>query len=394
VPIIPLPTGAAAPTFRRITVRTSRRSHRWLLAAAAATALLIAACGSDGPTDDESTEPAETEGGEATEDESDDAAGEAEDGEQAADQGPITVYSGRNEDFVGFIFEDFEAATGIEVEVRYCDTAELAATIVEEGAASPADVYFAQDAGALGALQAEGLLTGLPDDVLSSVEPTFRSREDQWTGTTGRVRVIAYNTDTVDAAELPDSVLQLTEPEWEGRIGWAPTNGSFQSFVTALRQTEGEDVAREWLEGIIANGAVEYPNNTGIVEGISRGEVDVGITNHYYLYRFLAEDPDFPVANHYLPGDIGGLVNIAGVGVLASSDSQEAAFELVRYLLSEEVQTYFGQNADTIEFPVVAGVEAPDLPSLEEIDPPDVDLSDLQDLQGTLELLQEVGALS
>jgi iron(III) transport system substrate-binding protein len=380
-------------------VRTSRRSHRWLLAAIAATALLVAACGGDEATDDASTEPTETETDETAEDESDDASSddassEAEDGGEAGDLGPITVYSGRNEDFVGFIFEDFEAATGIEVEVRYGDTAELAATIVEEGPASPADVFFAQDAGALGALQAEGLLVELPDDVLASVEPTFRSREDQWTGTTGRVRVIAYNTDAVDASELPDSVLQLAEPEWEGRIGWAPTNGSFQSFVTALRKAEGEDVAREWLEGMIANGAVEYPNNTGIVEGISRGEVDVGVTNHYYLYRFLAEDPDFPVANHYLPGDIGGLVNIAGVGVLASSGNQEAAFELVRYLLSEEVQTYFGQNADTIEFPVIDGVEAPELPSLEEIDPPDVDLSDLQDLQGTLELLQEVGALS
>ena len=308
--------------------------------------------------------------------------------------GPITVYSGRNEDFVGFIFDDFELATGIEVAVRYGDTAELAATIVEEGEASPADVYFAQDAGALGALQDQGLLTELPEDILEVVEPTFRSREGEWTGTTGRVRVLAYNTDNVDPAELPDSVFDLTEPEWQGRVGWAPTNGSFQSFVTAMRLTEGEEVARAWLEGMLANDAVEFPNNTAIVEGVSRGEVDLGITNHYYLYRFLAEDPEFPVDNHYLPGDIGGLVNIAGVGVLASSDAEEAAFELVRYLLSEEVQVFFGQNADTIEFPVVAGVEAPGLPSLAEIDPPNVDLSNLEDLQGTLQLLQEVGALA
>ncbi|TVP64049.1 MAG: iron ABC transporter substrate-binding protein [Nitriliruptor sp.] len=318
------------------------------------------------------------------------------DGDELVDDalGPITVYSGRNEDFVGFIFEDFEAATGIEVAVRYGDTAELAATIVEEGDASPADVYFGQDAGALGALQAQGLLTELPEDILEAVEPTFRSREGEWTGTTGRVRVLAYNTEIVDPAELPDSVLDLTEPQWEGRVGWAPTNGSFQAFVTALRLTEGEDVAREWLEGLIANDAVEFPNNTAIVEGVSRGEVEVGLTNHYYRFRFLAEDPDFPVDNHYLPGDIGGLVNIAGVGVLASSDEQAAAFELVRYLLSEDVQIFFGQNADTVEFPVLPGIDAPDLPSLDEIDPPDVDLSNLEDLQGTLQLLQEVGALS
>ena len=364
-----------------------------LLAAAAAVALLAAACGAE---EDPATDPEEAVE-DTTADDTDpaeDADDEAEEADgAAAAEGPITVYSGRNEDFVGFIFDDFMAETGIEVEVRYGNTAELAATIVEEGANSPADVYFGQDAGALGALQAEGLLTDLPQDILDTVEPTFRSREGQWTGTTGRVRVLAYNTDLVDPAELPDSIFELTEPEWEGRIGWSPTNGSFQAFVTALRVAEGEDVAREWLEGIIANGAVEFENNTAIVEGLGRGEVEIGITNHYYLFRFQAEDPDFPVDNHFLPGDIGGLVNIAGVGVLGSSDQQEAAFELVRYLLSDDVQVFFGQNADTVEFPVVPGVDSPELPTLEEIDPPDVDLSNLEDLQGTLQLLLDVGAL-
>lgn len=362
-------------------MRSLLQPARRAVIGAAALALLLAACGgeADGPAPDDAAP------GEPAEDASD---------ADAAATGPITVYSGRNEDFVGFIFEDFEAATGIEVQVRYGNTAELAATIVEEGANSPADVYFGQDAGALGALQAQGLLTSLPQDILDEVDPRFRSREGGWVGTTGRVRVLAYNTDLVDPAELPSSVTELTDPVWEGRVGWAPTNGSFQAFVTALRVGEGDEVARAWLEGMIANGAVEFPNNTGIVEAVSRGEVEIGITNHYYLYRFLAEDPAFPVDNHYLPGDIGGLVNIAGMGVLASSDAQAAAFELVRYLLSEEVQVFFGQNADTVEFPVVAGVDSPDLPSFEEIDPPDVDLSNLEDLQGTLQLLQEVGALS
>ena len=351
----------------------TRRRH---LTAVLAAALLLAACGGEDAADTEETDPTAT------------------DATDTPPEGPLTVYSGRNEDFVGFIFEDFTAATGIEVNVRYGDTAELAATIVEEGDASPADLYFAQDAGALGALQSLDLLARLPEDVLADVDPLFRSRDGAWTGTTGRVRVLAYNTGSLDAEELPSSILDLTDPRWQGRVGWAPTNGSFQAFVTALRVVEGEDVAREWLEGMIANGAVEFPNNTGIVEGVSRGEVDLGITNHYYLYRFLAEDPSFPVANHYLPGDIGGLVNIAGVGVLATSDVQPAAFELVRYLLSEEVQTFFGANADTVEFPVVTGIGAPDLPSFAEIDPPDVDLSNLEDLQGTLALLLEVGALS
>ena len=315
-------------------------------------------------------------------------------GPGAGDDEPLTVYSGRSEELVGGVFEDFTQETDIEVEVRYGDTAELAATITEEGEASPADVYFGQDAGALGALQAQDRLVELPDDVLELVDPLFRSRDDVWVGTSGRVRVLAYNTDELSEAGVPDSVFDLTDPQWAGRVGWAPTNGSFQAFVTAMRVTEGDDVARAWLEDMLANDAVEFENNTAIVEGVSRGEVEIGITNHYYLFRFLAEDPDFNVDNKYLLGDIGGLVNIAGVGVLDTSDRQQDAFELVRYLLSADVQQQFGQTVDALEFPVRDGIDAPQLPSLEEIDPPDVDLSQLEDLQGTLELLREVGALS
>lgn len=381
-------------------MRTRRSRTLRLSAVLAALSIVAAACGGDGgdePDEPDTEESAEdTEAGPEAEDAdaADDTSGDAAaDEDESASDATLTVYSGRNEELVGSIFDDFTAASGIDVEVRYGDTAELAATITEEGDASPADVYFAQDAGALGALQAQDLFTELPDDVLDQVDPVFRSREGYWTGTTGRVRVIVYNTDTLEDSELPDSVFELTEPEWEGRVGWAPTNGSFQAFVTAMRITEGDDVARDWLEGMIANGAVEFENNTAIVEGTSRGEVDLGIANHYYLYRFTAEDPDFNVDNHYLPGDIGGLVNIAGVGVLASSEHPDEAFELVRYLLSDEVQEFFGQHTDALEFPVRDDIESPELPSLAEIDPPDVDLSNLEDLQGTLALLQEVGAL-
>lgn len=377
-------------------MRLTRLTRRGVVAGLAAAALLLAACAGD--DDAPETTPAEEDVAEEEEPAEEDAAEEEDVTEEpeaapADDAEPLVVYSGRNEELVGWVFEEFEAATGIPVEVRYGNTAELAALIVEEGAASPADVYWSQDAGALGALQAAGLLVTMPDDVLELVDPLFRSREGQWTGTTGRVRVLAYNTDNLDASELPSSITELTDPRWEGRIGWAPTNGSFQAFVTALRVSEGDDAARAWLEGLIANGAVEFSNNTAIVEGVSRGEVDLGITNHYYLYRFLAEDPAFPVDNHYLPGDIGGLVNIAGVGVLATSDQTDAAVELVRFLLSEQVQDFFGTTADALEFPVRIGFDSPELPTLAEIDPPDVDLSDLEDLQGTLELLLDVGAL-
>ena len=351
---------------------------RWL-GLLGALALVLAACGTESGADD----------GDATAD------GNGTDAAEGADEpeGPLTVYSGRNQELVGDVFDDFTEQTGIEVDVRYGDTAELAATILNEGDASPADVYVAQDAGALGALEAEGRFAALPDDVLELVAPTFRSPDDAWVGVTGRARVLAYNTDALEQDEVPDSVLDLTAPEWEGRIGWAPTNGSFQAFVTALRIEEGDAAAREWLEGIIANDPAEFENNTSIVEGLGRGEVEVGLVNHYYLARFTAEDPDFPVENKYLPGDIGGLVNVAGVGILDTADEPAAAEELVRFLLGEETQTYFGQVTDALELPLRQGVDSPQLPSLEELDPPQVDLSRLEDLQGTLELLREVGAL-
>jgi iron(III) transport system substrate-binding protein len=159
-----------------------------------------------------------------------------------------------------------------------------------------------------------------------------------------------------------------------------------------MRLIEGEDVARGWLEGMIANGVVPFRNNTAIVEAVGRGEIAIGLTNNYYLPRFTAEDPNFPALNIYLPGDVGGIVNVAGVGVLSSSTRPTAATELVRFLLSEPVQRAFGARIDAAEFPLRRGVNSELLPPLESLGAPDLDLSRLEDLQGTLALLQEVRA--
>jgi iron(III) transport system substrate-binding protein len=306
----------------------------------------------------------------------------------------ITVYSGRNENLVGELFTRFTAATGINVDVRYGNTAELAALIEEEGANTPADLFYAQDAGALGALELAGRFIALPGDIINPVDQRFRSRTDAWVGVNGRARVIAYNHTLVDAADVPDSVFALTDPKWKGKVAWSSQNASFQAFVTALRITEGDDAAEAWLTGMIANDVVDFENNSGLLDGIARGEALLGITNHYYLYRTLNEDPDYPVTNKYLPGDIGGLVNIAGVGVLRDSTKQAAALELARFLLSEDIQAWFAEETDAPEYPLRDTVAASSqLPSLETINPPDVDLTRIADLQGTLELLRKVGAL-
>ena len=307
-------------------------------------------------------------------------------------QEPLTVYSGRSESLVGPVIVSFPAATGIEVEVKYADTAELAALLLEEGDRSPADIYFAQDAGALGAVADAGLLAALPAAVLASVPAGFSDVDGEWAGVSGRARTVAYT--TIEELELPESILDFTEPRWSGRIGWAPANGSFQAFVTALRVIEGEDVAREWLEGILANEPVAYPKNTAAVEGVAAGEVDVAFVNHYYLLRLLAEHgEDYPVTQRFFGGgDPGSLVNVAGVGQVSSTDQPEASLAFIEYLLSDEAQSYFSES--TYEFPLVDGVEAdPRLPSIDSIEAPEVDLSDLADLQGTVELLREVGAI-
>lgn len=309
------------------------------------------------------------------------------------DTDALVVYSGRTEELVGPILEQFEEASGIDVEVRYGDTAELANLILTEGENSPADVFFAQDAGALGAVAQEGMFAQLPDELLERVDQRFRSPDGEWVGLSGRARVVAYNTDNVSEADLPDSIFGFTDPEWSGRIGWAPTNGSFQAFVTALRVLEGEERAREWLEGIQANDPFVYEGNNPALDAVIAGEIDVAFINHYYLMQRLEEDPEATAANYFLAdGDPGALVNVAGAGILASSDHADAARQLVDFLLADEAQSYFA--TETKEYPLIEGVE-PDanLPPLSEIGTPDIDLSNLSDLEGTLELLQEAGVL-
>lgn len=310
-----------------------------------------------------------------------------------AGSGDLVVYSGRSEEIVGPIIERFSEESGIEVAVRYGDTAEMANLILTEGENSPADVFFAQDAGALGAVAEEGLLAVLPEEILGQVDDRFHSPDGQWVGLSGRARVVAYNTDNLSPEDLPDTIFGFTDPEWSGRIGWAPTNGSFQSFVTALRVLEGEDRAREWLEGIQANDPSVYEGNNPALDAVIAGEIDVAFINHYYLMQRLAEDPDVPAANYFLTdGDPGALVNVAGAGILDTSEQADAARELIEFLLSEEAQTYFAE--ETEEYPIASGVAPdPELPALEEIGTPAIDLSDLSDLEGTLQLLQEVGIL-
>lgn len=308
--------------------------------------------------------------------------------------GTLTVYSGRSEKLVAQVFSDFTAATGVQVEARYGDSGELAGQIITEGSASPADVFFSQDAGALGALEAADLLAPLPDNVVERVPAGFRSSTGRWLGTSGRVRVIVYNPTLVPTP--PKTIDALVAPEWKGRIGFAPTNASWQSFVTALRVLRGEAGARTWLEGFAANDPVPFEKNAAVRDAVNSGQVALGLVNHYYLYELIAaEGADAVVAkNQFLSaGDPGGLVNVAGVGVLASSDRSAGGECFAWYLVSDAGQRYFVDK--TFEYPLVEGVEqAPGLPAFGELQSPTLDLSDLRTLAQTQELLADVGLLT
>lgn len=305
----------------------------------------------------------------------------------------LTVYSGRSESLIAPILQQFTDETGVQVQVRYGNTAEMAAVILEEGDNSPADVYIAQDAGALGALAQEGRLMPLPSDILARVPAEFRSDDGLWVGLSGRARVLVYNTELLNEEDLPASILDLANPEWAGRVGWAPTNASFQAHVTAMRLLLGDDAVRSWLESMVANGAIPYDGNTAVVQAVIDGEVQVGLVNHYYLYGFLADNPDVPAVNYYFPGgDPGALVNVAGAGIVSTSDHPGLAQRLILYLLGNHAQEYFA--TETYEYPLVAGIEpSVELRPLAEIEVPALDLSDLSDLQSTLELLSETGAI-
>lgn len=304
----------------------------------------------------------------------------------------LTVYSGREEEIIAPLIAKFEESSDVSVEVRYGSSAELAAQIDEEGGNSPADVFFAQDAGSLGSVSDQ--LEPLPQATLDRVPAAYRAQDGGWVGTSGRVRVVVYNTDSVSPDDLPDTALEYSDPQYAGRLGIAPQNASFQAFVTAMRITYGDDRTKQWLEDLKSNGVRTFDKNRPIVEAVAAGDIDLGLVNHYYLALVTAEQPDAPVANKFLaPGDPGTLVNVAGVGILNSTDRSEQAQQFVDFLLSDEGQIFYTDEAEENEYPLVPGIRIPDgLPPLDSLAGDSLALTDLgAEEAATLKMIDEVG---
>jgi iron(III) transport system substrate-binding protein len=351
-----------------------------LFSSIAFSVLLLSACGSATPV--------------ATDDPASATAPATDAGIAPAESGSLVIYSGRSESLVGPIIAQFSEATGVQVEVRYGSTAEMAATLLEEGANSPADVFFAQDPGGLGAVANAGLFTPIPEEILSQIPAEFRSPTGVWVGISARARVVVYNTDMLSPADLPEDIWDFTDPKWNDRIGWAPSNGSFQAMVTAMRATWGEERTREWLEGIQANNPKVFEGNAPIVEAVGTGEIEVGFVNHYYLYRFLKEQGEsFKARNHFLPGGgPGSLVMVAGAGQLANGRNEANALKFIDFMVSTVAQQYFASQ--TYEYPLVEGINTErGLPRLADLNRLEIDMADLDDLAGTTNLLQDARVL-
>ena len=304
----------------------------------------------------------------------------------------ITIYSGRSEEFIAPFLARWEQESGITLNVRYGDSAELAAQILEEGKNSPADLFLSQDAGSLGAVGAAGLFSQLPTSVGELIESQYIAQDRSWIGVTGRARVFAYNPTAVTT--LPLSITDLTKSIYRGKIGIAPSNASFQAFVTALINEKGEAFAQKWLTDLKDNGAKIYLKNSAIVEAIDQGEIDLGLVNHYYLWEVsTALGRAINVKNGYFtPGDIGNLINVSGAGILATSKKQESAQDLINFLTSESIQKLFVEQ--THEYALIPGTSSPqDLPDLKSFGSPLVDLGQLVNIQRTQDLLIKVGLL-
>ncbi len=330
-----------------------------------------------------------------------------------SEQDELVVYNGRNEALVDSLVQQFEQETGIPVSVRYGTDAQLLAALKEEGDQSPADVFWANTTGALTQARKADMLTKLPDSLLS-IPDSFVPESGMWAPVTARFRVLAYNSNQVNPEDLPESVLELPDlDQFKGRVGWTPSYSSFQDFVTAMRVLHGPDTTRTWLNEMETLNPNAYSSNTPMIRALAAGEIDVGLTNHYYVLRLKhggaegeyeeeeegegheeeeegGPSPNAPVETyHFEDGDVGNLALVTGVGHLSTSDQPEDAKRFMRFLWSQTAQRLAATQVN--EYPVVEDVQVPDyMTPVSEVLPlsPSFNFERLSNLDATLKLLR------
>lgn len=311
------------------------------------------------------------------------------------DSGPyITVYNAQHEELIEEIAPGFTEKTGIDVKLRNGDDFELANQLVQEGDASPADVFLTENSPAMSLVDSRGLFAPLDERTLGQVAGQFSPTNGHWMGFAARSTVLIYNTANVSDEELPDSILELTEPQWAGRVAFSPSGADFQAIVSAVLELEGEAATAAWLEGLAANGEV-YDGNNVVMEAVDAGEVDVGIIYHYYWYRDqkeAGENSSNSSLYFFDDQDPGAFVSVSGAGVLASSEKQNDAEKFVRYLSSVEGQQTLADSY-ALEYPLNPQVQLdPPVKPFDELEPPRVDISGLNGPK-VIELMQDAGLL-
>jgi iron(III) transport system substrate-binding protein len=311
------------------------------------------------------------------------------------DDGPsITVYNAQHEELLAEVAPLFEEETGIEVKLRSGEDLELANQLVQEGDASPADVFLTENSPAMSLVGNAGLFTEVDQETLDLIPPDFVPADKKWIGFMGRSTVAMYNTDALSAKDMPDSILDFADPEWAGRISYSPTGADFQAIVSAVLELEGEDATRKWLEGLADNGT-EYDGNDVVLESVNSGEVDAGIAYHYYWYRDQKEagdNSDNTELHFFGDQDPGAFVSVSGAGVLASSDKQTNAQKFVNFLASEEGQQAIADSY-ALEYPLNPDVSLdPPVKPFTELEPPRIDVATLNS-EPVIELMQDAGLL-
>ena len=306
--------------------------------------------------------------------------------------GTLVIYSGRKESLVSEIISEFVLTSGVKVDVRYANSAELAGTLILEGANSPADIFFSQDPISLGKVAKEGFFDQLPPKILENVPNWANDKNNYWVGTSGRSRSLVVDIRNVEDSELPNDIYGLADEKFRNRLGLAPTNSSFIAMVACMIELDGEEKVLDWLTKINGLGYKEYPKNSPQVAAVVSGELDIGMINHYYTLRVLAENGDEPIKNVYLNEGCGAMVMPAGVGILSSSQNKSAALAFIEFLHSKSVQETFTNTV--YEFPLVVGIQPntllPDINSLNT--PPSLDWSVLSLWQEkAVELIAQAG---
>ncbi|MQA56409.1 extracellular solute-binding protein [Pseudomonas piscis] len=309
---------------------------------------------------------------------------------QAAEPVSLTLYNGQHKEVGEAVAKAFEAKTGIHVNVRKGSSNQLASQVVEEGERSPADVIYSEESPPLNKLGEQGLLAQTDTATLAVLPKEYVASNGTWIGITARVRVVAFNPKLVAEKDLPTSVLEFSQPQWQGKIGFVPTSGAFQEQAVAIIKLHGMDAAEEWLTGLRAFGKV-YSNNMVALKAVENGEVAAVLANNYYWFALQRERGQLDSKLHYFTnGDAGGLITVSSAAVLKSSKHPKEAQQFLAYMASEEGQRVITQT--TAEYPLHKGMESNrGLKPFSELNPPRVTPADLGNAEQALELERDVG---